>query len=84
MLILAEISLQMIACMRGACANGASCGILPDRTAQRAPVVMNLRLHHKQMHYRQSPFLNDFKVKTRTKVVTNILQGHHQLKIKVM
>ena len=61
--------------------NGASCGTVPDRSAQRAPVVMNLKLPHKQMHYRQRPFLNDFKVKTTTKVVTNILPGHHKLKI---
>ena len=58
--------------------NGASCGTVLDRSAQRAPVVMNLKLPHKQMHYRQSPFLNDFKVKTTTKVVTDILPGHHQ------
>ena len=30
--------------------NGASRGPVPDRSAQRAPVVMNLKLPHKQMH----------------------------------
>ena len=40
---------------------------------------MNLKLHHKQMHYRQSPFFNNFKVKTRTKVIKNMLAGHHKL-----
>ena len=36
--------------------NGASCGTVPAHTTQRAPVVMNLKLHHRQMNYRQSPF----------------------------
>ena len=36
--------------------NNASCGAVPDRTSRRSPVVMNIKLHHKQMHYRQSPF----------------------------
>ena len=49
--------------------NGASCGTVHNRTAQRAPDMINLKLHHKQMHYRQSPFLNVFTKKTTTKVV---------------
>jgi len=57
--------------------NGASCGAVLDRTAQRAAGVINLKLPHKQMHYQQSPFLNNFKVKTTTKVIKNTLAGHH-------
>jgi len=40
---------------------------------------MNLKLHHKQMHYRQSSFFKDFKVKTMTKVIKNMLAEHHKL-----
>ena len=47
--------------------NGASCGKVHDRTAQRAPVVMNLKLHHRQMHYRQSPFLKSFHTENNDK-----------------
>ena len=36
--------------------NGTSCGAVTDRTSHRSPVMMNLKLHHKQMHYRRSPF----------------------------
>ena len=61
--------------------NGASCGTVHNRTAQRAPDVINLKLHHKQMHYRRSPFLNVFIKKTTTKVVKNMLPGHEKLKI---
>ena len=61
--------------------NGASCGTVHNRTAQRAPDVINLKLHHKQMHYRRSPFLNVFTKKTTTKVVKNMLPGHEKLKI---
>jgi len=61
--------------------NGTSCGTIHARTTQRAPVVMNLKLHHRQMHYRQSPFLNDFAMKTTTKVVTNTLPGTEKLRI---
>jgi len=49
------------------------------RTAKTAPDVMNLKLHHKEMHYRQSPFLNNFKVKTTTKVIKNMVAGHNKL-----
>ena len=59
--------------------NGASCSIVPHRTAQRAPGVTNLKLNHKQMHYRQGSFFEDLKAKTTTKVVTNMLGGHHKL-----
>jgi hypothetical protein len=51
--------------------NGASCGSIPDRTAQRAPDVINLKLNHRQMHYRQGPFFNDFTMKTTSKVIKN-------------
>ena len=61
--------------------NGASCGTVHNRTAQRARDVINLKLHHKQMHYRRSPFLNVFTKKTKTKVVKNMLPGHEKLKI---
>jgi len=43
--------------------------------------VINLKLHHRQMHYRQSPFLKDYAMKTTTKVVKNMLPGHEKLKI---
>jgi len=43
--------------------------------------VINLKLHHRQMHYRQSPFLNNIRMKTMTKVVKNTLPGHEKLKI---
>jgi hypothetical protein len=33
------------------------------------------------MHYRQSPFLNNIRMKTMTKVVKNTLPGHEKLKI---
>ena len=36
--------------------NAALCGTVHNRTAQRAPVMMNLKLHHRQMHYWHSPF----------------------------
>ena len=42
---------------------------------------MNLKLHHRQMHYRQSPFLNVFTKKIATKGVKNTLTGHGKLKI---
>jgi len=43
--------------------------------------VMNLKLHHRQMHYRQNPFLNNFRMKTTTKAVKNIRPGYEKLKI---
>ena len=43
--------------------------------------VMNLKLYHRKMHYLQSPFLNNFWMKTTTKVVKNTLPGHEKLKI---
>jgi len=61
--------------------NGASCGTVHNRTAQRAPVVMNLKLHHRQMHNPQSPFSNVFTKKLTTKGVKNRLPGHEKLKI---
>ena len=51
------------------------------RTAQRAPVVMSLKLHHKQMNYRQGSFFKDLKGKTTTNVIENILPGHHKHRI---
>jgi len=61
--------------------NGSSCGTgtVNNRTTQRAPDVMTLKLHHKQMHYQQSPFLNVFTKKTTTKGVKNTLLGHEKL-----
>jgi len=59
--------------------NGVSCGTVPDRTTQRAAGVSNLKLHHKQMHYRQSSSFKEFKVKTTMKVVTNMLAEHQKL-----
>ncbi len=52
--------------------NGASCGTVHNRTGQRAPDVINLKLHHKQMHYQRSPFLNVFTQKTMTIVVEKV------------
>jgi len=49
------------------------------RTAKTAPAVMNLKLPHKQMHYRQNSSFKDFQVKTTTKGITNILAGDHKL-----
>jgi len=43
--------------------------------------VMNLKLPHRQMHYRQRPFLKNFTMKTTTKGVKNTLPGHEKLKI---
>jgi len=40
---------------------------------------MNLKLPHRQMHYRQSPFLDNIKGKTTTKVNKNMVAGHHKL-----
>ena len=48
------------------------------RTAKRAPGVMNLKLPHKQMHYRQISFLNSLKVKTTTKVIKDMVAGHYK------
>jgi len=31
--------------------NGALCNTVHNRTAQRAPEMINLKLHHMQMHY---------------------------------
>jgi len=36
--------------------NGTWCGTVHARTTQRAAVVLNLKLHHRQMSFRQSPF----------------------------
>jgi len=53
-----------------------------NRTAQRAPEMINLMLPHKQMQYRKSSFLNNFKRKTITKVIDkNMPPGHHNHKI---
>jgi len=43
--------------------------------------VMNLKLHHRQMHYRQGSFFKDLKGKTMAKRIENILPGHEKLKI---
>ena len=61
--------------------NGALCGTVHNRTAQRAAVVIDLKLHHRQMHYRQSPFLNIFTKRRTTKGVKNMLPGHEKHKI---
>ena len=61
--------------------NGASCGTVHNRTAQRAAGVIDLKLHHRQMHYRQSPFLNVFTKRTTTKGVKNMLPGHEKLRV---
>ena len=43
--------------------------------------VMKLKLHHRQMHYRQGSFFNDLKGKMMTKRIENMLAGHQKLKI---
>jgi hypothetical protein len=43
--------------------------------------VMNLKLNHRQMHYRQGSFFTDLKGKTMTKRIENMLPGHEKLKI---
>ena len=43
--------------------------------------VMNHKLHHRQMHYQQSPFLNVFTKETTTKGVKNTLPGQEKLRI---
>jgi hypothetical protein len=43
--------------------------------------VMNLKLHNRQMHFRQGSFFIDLKRKTTTKRIENILPGHEKLKI---
>jgi hypothetical protein len=95
MLILAEILLLMTRRMTASCGqcfpyettvrqvlcrNGVSCGQYMTALPNKPRYVMNLKLHHRQMHYRQSPFLNNFRMKTTTKVVKNMLPGHEKLK----
>ena len=41
--------------------------------------VTNLKLHHRQMHYRQSSSFKEFQVKKTTQGITNILAVHHKL-----
>jgi len=43
--------------------------------------VMNLKLNHRQMHYRQGSFFTDLKGKTMTKRIENMLPGHEKRKI---
>ena len=59
--------------------NGPSCGTVHNRTAQRAEGVIDLKLHHMQMHHRQSPFLNVFTKRTTTKGVKNTLRDMKNL-----
>jgi len=40
---------------------------------------MNLKLHHKQMNYRQGSFFKDLEGKMTTKVIKNMVAGHHKL-----
>ena len=54
------------------------------RTAKTAPVVRNLKLHHKQMHYRLSSSFKEYLAKTMTKVITNNLAEHHKLRLYSM
>jgi len=61
--------------------NGASCRTVLNRTARWSPDVMNLKLHHEQMHYRKSSFFQEFRGKTTTKGIKNILPGQHKLQI---
>ena len=61
--------------------NRASSGTVPDRSAQRTAGVINLKLPHKKMHYRQGSFFNYLQGKTTAKMIKNILPGHHKLKI---
>ena len=42
---------------------------------------MNVKLHHRQMHYRQNPFFNVFTKKMATKGVKNTPPEHEKLRI---
>ena len=61
--------------------NGASFGQYMTALPKEPRYVMNLELPHRQMHYRQRPFLKDFTMKTTTKGVKNTLPGHEKLRI---
>ena len=61
--------------------NGASFGQCMTALPKEPRYVMNLKLPHRQMHYRQRPFLKDFTMKSTTKGVKNTLPGHEKLKI---
>jgi hypothetical protein len=63
------------------CRNGASFGQCMTALPKEPRYVMNLKLPHRQMHYRQRPFLKNFTMKTTTKGVKNTLPGHEKLKI---
>ena len=66
--------------MRGSRTEKPDCSILPH-CPKSSGIVMNLKLHHRKMHYWQHPFLNDFTKKTMTKVIKNMLAGHQKIKI---
>ena len=89
MLILAAILLQVTHCMICSCGKFYTSMALHvvlyihNPTAQRAPEVMNLKLHHRKIHYRRSSFLNVFTKETMTKRVKNTLPGHEKLRIYI-
>jgi len=60
---------------------GPSCGLYMTALTEDPWYGMNLKLHHRQMHYRQSPFLNVFTKKMETKGVKNTPPEHKKLRI---
>ena len=60
---------------------GPSCGLYMTALTEDPRNGMNLKLHHRQMHYRQSPFLNVFTKKMATKGVKNTPPEHEKLRI---
>ena len=61
--------------------NGALFGQYMTTPPKEPRYVMNLKLPHRQMHYRQRPFFNNFSKKTTTNMNKNMLAGHQKLKI---
>ena len=58
--------------------NGSSCGLYMTALPEEPWYVMNLKLNHRQMHYKQSSFFTDLKGKTMTKRIENMLPGHEK------
>ena len=57
---------------------GPSCGLYMTALTEDPWYGMNLKLHHRQMHYRQSPSLNVFTMKMATKGVKNTPPEHEK------
>jgi len=61
--------------------NDALCGPYMTALPEEPRYVMNLKLYHRQMHYRQGSFFRDLRGKTMTKRIENMLPGHEKRKI---